>query len=264
MASQNKRKKLTPDEQEKLISDFLNELDDERFLGNEFIGDNDDLEDDCMDESVHEQEDVEEEEEEHDEEEQDEVEQETDFTVEVAPIPRKQKFMNLEGVCNEANYENLPPQNKKTYIYQNAKKTITMKYSTVKEESRPKKRQTNNILRNAPGPRREAKRAKTPLEGFELFITRQMLEKIVIYTNKNIDTFLEDQKDLIDGNNKYSSYKRVDLLDIRAFVGILYLRAAFQSNGSKNYLESRIVALNFCSDHVRQPFSVYIAVYFFR
>lgn len=235
MESKRRRTKLTPDEQDKLISDFLDELDDERFLGNGFVG-----EDDCVEEIVNgddsEEDDGDNEEENNENDgEQDNgnngLEGETDFTVEVVTnVPRKQKFVNLDAVCDEDNYDPLPTQKKKTYIYQNSKKTITMNYSTVKPDSTFQKRNNGNILHNEPGPRREAKRAKTVMDVFELFIDRSMLETVVEYTNKNIDSFIEKHQEIIRQSDKYNHYKRVDIIDIRAFFGILYLRAAFKLN----------------------------------
>ena len=44
MASKKKqRTRLTPDQQERMIENFLDNLDDEIFLGNEFIGENDEV-----------------------------------------------------------------------------------------------------------------------------------------------------------------------------------------------------------------------------
>ena len=107
---------------------------------------------------------------------------------------------------------------------------IPMMYSTKNPDTRLQRRQQNNILHNTSGPRREAKRATTPKEAFELFITNEMIEKIVENTNKNIEPFLEMNRHLIENSNKYTSYKKVDVIDIRTFFGILYLRAAFKLN----------------------------------
>ena len=142
------RTRLISDEQERMIQNFLDNLDDERFLGNEFIGENDEVDQNFDVESDNEEtnEEVEEEEEE---------EPETDFAVEVVTaVPRKQKFLNLEKVCDENNYDDLPPQRKETYKYENSKKTITMMYSTKNPDARLQRRQQNNILHNTPGPRR--------------------------------------------------------------------------------------------------------------
>ena len=90
--------------------------------------------------------------------------------------------------------------------------------------------QQNNILHKTPGPRREAKRSTTPIEAFELFITNEMIEKIVENTNKNIEPFLEMNRHFTENSNKYTSYKKVDVIDIRTFFGIIYLRAPFKLN----------------------------------
>ena len=57
-----------------------------------------------------------------------------------------------------------------------------------------------------------------------------MIEKIVENTNKKIEPFLEMNRHLIENSNKYTSYKKLDVIDIRTFFGILYLRAAFKLN----------------------------------
>ena len=200
----------------------MDNLADERFLGNEFIGENDEVDQNFDVESDNEKtnEDVVEEE-----------EPETNFAVEVVTaVPCKQKFLNLEKVCDENNYDDLPPQRKETYKYENSKKTITMMYSTKNPDTRLQRRQQNNILHNTPGPRREAKRATTPREASELFITNEMFEKIVENTNKNVEPFLKMNRHLIENSSKYTSYKKVDVIDIHVFFGILYLCAAFKLN----------------------------------
>ena len=150
-----------------------------------------------------------------------------------APIPRKQKFHNLEEVTDENNYDELPPQRKKTYTYKNARGTFTMGYTTVKENSGPHThpRDKRNALKNAPGPRtREAKRVTTPEEAFNLFIPHHLLNDIVGNTNAAIDQFLEQHEDLIRNSDKYVYYNVVDLLDVKAFFGLLYMRARFKVN----------------------------------
>ena len=211
------RTRLIPDKQEKMIENFLDNLVDERFLGNEFIGENDEVDQNFDVESDNEEtnEEVVEEEE----------EPETDFAVEVVTaVPRKQKFLNLEKVCDENNYDDLPPQRKEIYKYENSKKTITMMYSTKNPDTRLQRRQQNNILDNTPGPRREAKRATTPIEAFELFITNELNEKIVENTNKNIERFLEMSRYLIESSNKYTSYKTVDVIDISKILKLISVK----------------------------------------
>ena len=191
----------------------MHNLDHEKFLGNEFIGENDEADQNFDVESDNE--------EKNEEVVEEEGEPETDFAVEVVnAVPRKQKFLNLEKVCDENNYDDLPPHRKETNKYENSKKTITMMYSTKNPDTRFQRQQQNNILHNTPGPRREAKRATTPIEAFELFITNEMIEKIGENTNKNIEPFLEMNRHLIENSNKYTSYKKIDVIDIHTFFGI--------------------------------------------
>ena len=57
-----------------------------------------------------------------------------------------------------------------------------------------------------------------------------MLNTIVENTNTVIETFLAGKQDMIDESDKYSFYKKVDLIDIKAFLGLLYLRAHLKLN----------------------------------
>ena len=125
MAPKKKQRTRTPDEQERMIENFLDNLH-ERFLGNEFIGENDE---------VNQNFDVESDNEETNEEVVEEEEPETDFAVEVVTaVPRKQKFLNLEKVCDQNNYDDLPPQRKETYKYENSNNSYDVQY----KESRHK------------------------------------------------------------------------------------------------------------------------------
>ena len=59
-----------------------------------------------------------------------------------------------------------------------------------------------------------------------------MLNTIVENTNTVIETFLAGKQDMIDDSEKYSLYKKVDLIDRKAFLGLLYLRARLKLNMS--------------------------------
>ena len=87
-----------------------------------------------------------------------------------------------------------------------------------------------NILRDAEGPRGRAKAAKTPVEGFELFITDEMMQDFVNKTNKNIRNFMTRFHDVLKESSKYTYVKETDLIELKALIGLLYLRAALQLN----------------------------------
>ena len=57
-----------------------------------------------------------------------------------------------------------------------------------------------------------------------------LVHTIVENTNTVIETFLAGKQDMIDDSDKYSFYKKVDLIDIKAFLGLLYLRARLKLN----------------------------------
>ena len=57
-----------------------------------------------------------------------------------------------------------------------------------------------------------------------------MIDKLVIYTNGSIQPLLEKFEDLLEDSDKYRHFKLVDRIDMKAFIGILYLRAAFRLN----------------------------------
>ena len=109
-------------------------------------------------------------------------------------------------------------------------KKFRIKYTTKKRGNQLNKRPNQNILKHAPGPRLAAKRARTPLEAFSLFINDDMLNTIVKNTNTVIEAFLAGKQDMINDSDKYSFCKKVDLIDIKAFLWLLYLHARLYLN----------------------------------
>ena len=110
------------------------------------------------------------------------------------------------------------------------KDNFCIKYTTKKPVNQLNETPSQNILKHASGPRLTAKCAWTPLEAFSLFINDEMLNTIVENTNILIETFLAGKQDMIDDSDKYSFYKKVDLIDIKAFLGLLYLHAHLKLN----------------------------------
>ena len=92
------------------------------------------------------------------------------------------------------------------------------------------RKRAENIHKGKTVPRGIAKNAKTPLESLELFLTDEMIDKLVIYTNASIQPLLEKFEDLLEDSNKYPHFKLVDWIDMKAFIRILSLRAAFRLN----------------------------------
>ena len=116
-----------------------------------------------------------------------------------------------------------------TFYHSDAKKTVNIAWTTTKNKTIHRKA-IENIRKGKAGPRGIAKNAKKPLESLELFITDEMIDKLVIYTNASIQPLLENFEDLLEDSDKYHHFKLVDRIDMKAFIGILYLRAAFRLN----------------------------------
>ena len=144
-------------------------------------------------------------------------------------LPTKQKFKNLTEVLNEPSYSDVPAQKKRTFHYTDAKETVNMAWTTTKDRTIHRKG-AENIRKGKGDPGGIAKNAKTPLDSLELFLTDEMIDNLVIYTNASIQPLLEKFEDLLEDCNKYPHFKLVDRIDMKAFIGILYLRAAFRLN----------------------------------
>ncbi|XP_023239424.1 uncharacterized protein LOC111638032 [Centruroides sculpturatus] len=82
----------------------------------------------------------------------------------------------------------------------------------------------HNIVSHLPGCRREARDAKTPLDAWQCFFPDSILQKIVDYTNVYIEII------------RYTRYSRerdakpTDLVEIKAFLGLLYLSGVLKSS----------------------------------
>ena len=207
---------------EKLLEEFYENLENETFLGNAFTGEKEDLgepdsslDEDNDEESIANEEEI--------ETNLQEADFETPETIAVDKeevqknLPRKQKFKNLDEVVNEKNYDELPQQKLFQKTMETKDKKFRIKYTTNKPVNQLNKTPSQNILKHAPGLRLDAKRARTPLEAFSLFINHEMLNTIVENTNTVIETFLVGKQDMINDSDRYSSYKKVDLTDIKAF-----------------------------------------------
>ena len=147
-------------------------------------------------------------------------------------LPRKQLFKTLDECCDETNYQHLEVQDEgnKSYTYTSADKKFTRQWHTKKERGISGRAANQNILRGAEGPRGRPKAAKTPVEGFELFINNEMMQDVVSNTNKNIRNFMTRFHDVLKESSKYTYVKETDLIELKALIGLPYLRAALQLN----------------------------------
>ena len=141
-------------------------------------------------------------------------------------------FKTLDECCDETNYQHLEVQDEenKSYTYTNADKKFTREWHTKKERGVSGRAANQKILRGAEAPRGRAKAVKTPVESFEFFITDEMMQDFVNNTNKNIRNFMTRFHDVLKESSKYTYVKETDLIELKALIGLLYLRAAVQLN----------------------------------
>ena len=92
----------------------------------------------------------------------------------------------------------------------------------------PGKRRLSNIVSNAPGPTADAKRhSEDELKTWELFFTEDILKLIVKHTNEAIDRLVSKLENVC---HKDTYLKNTDVIEIRAFIGLLYIRGATKKN----------------------------------
>ena len=124
-------------------------------------------------------------------------------------------------------FYNAPLQAERSFEYTDSKKKVKMEWKTNKD-NQMHKRGAENVYKNKPGPRRAAKSVKNSSSSFKLFFMDKMIDNLVQYTNKNMQPVIDNVSDPLDGSTKYSHVRPVDRVDIEAFIGLLYLRAAFR------------------------------------
>ena len=98
--------------------------------------------------------------------------------------------------------------------------------TTKWRKMQPKKCRTQpqNIITRLPGVIREARQAKLPIECWANFFSNEMLQKIVQYTNQYIRLEVRDRFERERDAND------TDIIEIRAFIGLLYLAGTLHAN----------------------------------
>ncbi|XP_050510423.1 piggyBac transposable element-derived protein 4-like isoform X2 [Diabrotica virgifera virgifera] len=109
----------------------------------------------------------------------------------------------------------------KSNIFYLGKDKVTKWNRTAQKRNVP--RVSDNNITQLLGVIGEAKLAKTPVECWNCLFTNDILNDIVMYTNQYIDAIKGRFSRERDVNN-------TDLLEIRAFVGLLYLAGAYKAN----------------------------------
>lgn len=231
-SSSRSRSRLTQGEQEQLIANFLDQVQtDDGSVNGIFEGDDDDEDDvPLADFRVEEAE-----EEEEEEDENRDVEAETDDE-EDDVVPRKQRFKYQSDVTNLNNYDSIPEQESKTFVWSIKSSNLQYTWNTKKPESEANpKGAGRKPIRDKPtrgGPTRHARNhASSESEIWSQMITDGMLNKVVNFTNQKITIFRETFAEYLAKSDKKTQYKLTSLAELKAVIGIMYLRAALHLNG---------------------------------
>lgn len=101
------------------------------------------------------------------------------------------------------------------------KDKVTKWYKTHRQSK--VRRRPQNIMTHLPGVIGAAKTAKTPVECWNCLFTEDVLNDIVKYTNQYIDNIKA-------AFSRERDAKHTDLVEIRAFIGLLYLAGVYKAN----------------------------------
>ena len=74
------------------------------------------------------------------------------------------------------------------YRFEDSTRKFVMNFSTTEKETLGRK-SVRNVLKKRPGPTLVARNAKDPLATWNLFISPEILDKVVEHTNNNIFQF---------------------------------------------------------------------------
>lgn len=87
-----------------------------------------------------------------------------------------------------------------------------------------------NIIQGPQGVQAKAKQTDTNQDAFQLFITPDMINNIVTYSNMKIRKTIEKFPDDYNNNNKYGFTGLTDSFEINAFIGIFLYRGLYKLN----------------------------------
>ena len=102
-------------------------------------------------------------------------------------------------------------------------------------QQRRGRRSAENIVNTASGQKGQAKNIQTLLDAWELFISDQILIPIVDATNAKISNFRTLNTDKLNATDKMTHCKNTDLVELKAMLGIMYLRGAKRLNLTSSF-----------------------------
>ncbi|XP_043475651.1 piggyBac transposable element-derived protein 4-like [Leptopilina heterotoma] len=134
---------------------------------------------------------------------------------------------NIEQVSNDSSTEQSGSESEDISCNDTSEKFFIGKDKTTKWFSSPEnkkvKTRKHNIVIRLPGVKTAAKNAQSILECWELFFTKNMIEKIVNFTNIQLDKLRRNYKNAKD-------VRPTSEIEIRAVLGLLYMIGVKKGN----------------------------------
>lgn len=144
-------------------------------------------------------------------------------------VPRKQKFRGIDEVLDEDNYDPLPEQEDRTFVWKSKDRNDPTSYTWKTNFNKQGRAGQRNVYHNRPGPSPEARRCSTLKELWDKFITRERVQFTCEYTNTKIDAFMDAHPKWKD-SNKYPYTKHLTEEEAVAFFATMYVRAVSGQN----------------------------------
>ena len=144
----------------------------------------------------------------------------------------------MDSALQDENYDNMAPILQKRTITGylpdtlNKKNKIPIKFVNEKSVNLGRNKAAD-IIRNKPGLSAYSRNAKSHKEVFSLFLTDDMLLKIVDYTNLRIRNTISKAEAIIQQSDKFPYMKITDVKEINAFIGLIYYRGLYSLNNHK-------------------------------
>ena len=153
---------------------------------------------------------------------------------------QKNRLVNsLDASLNIENYNEYKfPDEKKEYTAVLVKKAGNIPEKKITwqnfKRNRVGRQGKENVMNIPSGPQGIAQDAQTPLQSFLIFVSDDMIEHMTYHTNKNITNYINgmsaELRAKVVGGNKYTWIKLTDTTEIKAYIGLCYLRGIFQQN----------------------------------
>ena len=149
-----------------------------------------------------------------------------------------QRLVNsIETALDEHNYElfDIPIEQK---TIKGQLPDITSKKKNAKREisftNQPRvvtgRQSSKDVIKNKPGTSASAKHVDTPKKAFDYYLPLAFMEKIKNYSNERIRITLVACSEILKKSDKYPHMKPIDIIDIQAFIGIMYFRGLYGLN----------------------------------